>query len=361
LRSLESAYRKVETETREQWEGINRQYFQLQSEYKGKKQHFADIFNGLNPLWEKAGTGFTGCYYLYERVLQQQEMLRNLLRVYETRLANLERSKQDMVRQSFFHGLQIYEELNKIAECSRVRIRGKARPVEMLRIDMQFDDREKAMEQMKGYIDQCIAIVREDFRQGKKADEVQKTISRLMSSRELLNQLLGTERIPISAYKIELNMEHSRHKAWEDAIRENSGGEKFVVFFSVLAALMSYTRESTMAGTGVDSSDVSRVLVMDNPFGPISSEHLLQPLFDIAEKHNTQLICLSDLKQSSIMNCFNLIFMLKVRTGAMGGSEYLKIEEEIKNDLSVTGDENLEKAIFRSFDHRQITFFEDGF
>ena len=172
----------------------------------------------------------------------------------------------------------------------------------MLKIDLQLDNKDAAMQRMKEYIEDCIVKVREKTRQEKGADEVRKSVARLMSSRELLNVFLGSPYIPVSVFKIDLNMQNSRLKLWEDAVRENSGGEKFVVFFSVLSALMTYTRARAMEAAGADSDTDTRVLVMDNPFGPISSEHLLNPLFEIARKHRTQLICLSDLKQNSIMN-----------------------------------------------------------
>lgn len=362
LAALVNDYRRKRETNQSHFQGNRHTYWQLSSQYRDKKQDFARVFAGLDSLWEQAGTGFEGCYYLYERTQQQLEMLRKLLSLYETRLANLERSKEEMVRQSYLHGLQIYEELLKISECSRVRIHGRSRPVDMLKIDMKLEEEDKgqAYQRIKQYVEQSVSMVRGDLRQGKSDEEVGKTIRRLMSSRELLNQLLGTSRIPVQVFKIELNMQHSRHKKWDDAIKENSGGEKFVVFFSVLAALMAYTRISTMEEAGLQLEQVSRVLIMDNPFGPISSEHLLQPLFDIAAKHNTQLICLSDLKQSSIMNCFNLIFMLKVRTGVTGEKEYLKKEEIYKRDNELaSGDENLEKAIFRASEATQITLFED--
>ncbi len=97
---------------------------------------------------------------------------------------------------------------------------------------------------------------------------------------------------------------------------------------------------------------------MDNPFGPISSEHLLGPLFEIARKHRTQLICLSDLKQNFIMNCCNLIYMRKIRSSAIGANEYLKFEEVIRDESAIQTDERLEKAVFRVSEAKQLSLFD---
>ena len=302
--------------------------------------------------------GFDEFYYLYERMSLHAEKLTELIRLYEGQLANLERNKQDMVQQSFLQGTRFYEEIQWISDNSKIRLQGRARPVQMLKIDLQLDNKDAARQRMKEYIEECILKVRKETRQEKREDEVRKTVAKLMSSRELLNVFLGNPSIPVSVFKIDLNMQNSRLKRWEDAVRENSGGEKFVVFFSVLSALMTYTRSRAMMAAGAESETDTRVLVMDNPFGPISSEHLLTPLFDIARKHRTQLICLSDLKQNSIMNCFNLIYMLKVRTSAIGSNEYLKFEKIIRDDSIVENDERLEKAVFRASDVKQISLFD---
>ncbi|MEW6064576.1 MAG: hypothetical protein ACOY3U_07535 [Bacillota bacterium] len=355
---LSQAFGKIKSENSAAANRLRNKYAGLKADYRDKNSNIDNIFKGLDHLWDKAGMEFDEFYYLYERMSLHADKLNELIALYEVQLANLERNKKDMVQQSFLHGRRFYEEIQWISDNSRIRLQGRTRPVQMLKIDLQLDNQDAAMQRMKDYIEECILKVREKTRQEKREDEVGKTVARLMSSRELLNVFLGNPYIPVSVFKIDLNMQNSRLKLWEDAVRENSGGEKFVVFFSVLSALMTYTRARAMEAAGADADTDTRVLVMDNPFGPISSEHLLNPLFEIARKHRTQLICLSDLKQNSIMNCFNLIYMLKVRTSAIGSNEYLKFEEIIRDVNVVQNDERLEKAVFRASDVKQISLFD---
>lgn len=353
----EKTLRDLQDKNRQDLAGTRNRYLGCRLDYREKNLNLDNIFKGLDPLWDKAQPTFDDYYYLYERMSQHGEKLTELITVYETQLANLERNKQDMIQQSFEQGRRMYDEIQLISDHSRVRLEGRSRPVQMLRIDMTLDNNESARQRVSLYIEECIAEVREKIRQEVREDELRRTVARLMSSRELLNVYLGNAHIPVKVFKIDMNMQNSRLKDWEDAVRENSGGEKFVVFFSLLSALMSYTRNKSLESLGVDPDSATRVLIMDNPFGPISSEHLLKPMFEIAKRHRTQLICLSDLKQNSIWNCFNLIFMLKVRTAAIGGSEYLKFEEFIRDESAMEDDEKLEKAIYRATDLKQMPLF----
>ncbi|HBP65167.1 MAG TPA: hypothetical protein DD730_13035 [Desulfosporosinus sp.] len=355
---LGEGYRTVETKNRTQADALRNKYAGIKADYRERNTNISNIFKGLDLLWDKVEMDYDGYYYLYERMTLHKDKLGELIQLHENQLSNLERNKRDMIQQSLLHGMRFYEEIEWISDHSKVRLQGRSRPVQMLKIELSLDSSDAAGIRMKEYIEACILKVREETRAEKSEEDVKKTVAKLMYSRELLNVYLGNSNIPVKVFKIDLNMKNSSLKAWEDAVRENSGGEKFVVYFSVLSALMAYTRSRTLEAAGADEDKDSSVLVMDNPFGPISSEHLLNPLFEIAKKHRTQLICLSDLKQNSIMNCFNLIYMLKVRSSAIGSNEYLKFEEMIRDESTIQNDEKLEKAIFRVSEAKQINLFE---
>ncbi len=107
----------------------------------------------------------------------------------------------------------------------------------------------------------------------------------------------------------------------------------FVVFIS----LISYMRDENIFGY----SSNSKVLIMDNPFGPITSEHLLKPLFDIAAKYNTQLICLTDLKEHTVFDRFNLIYAINIERELGRDEEYIELKL-LKKD---TEDELVEEEV----------------
>lgn len=336
---------------------INSQYIKIRGEYIEKNKNIENIFTGLDPLLEGAANDNNKYYYLGERIIYSSESLNKLIEACDLRLSNLEKNKKDMIQHSYLHGLQVYDEIQKIADNSSIHVDGKSKhmvKIEMIPLEESTDDN---ISKMKVYIEFCINVIKQDMKEDKKIDEIRKKISKYMSTKELLNVLSDLGKMVIKAYKFDINEKNSKYKTWEQVMKENSGGERFVSFFAVLIALMSYTRTSMKYEDDYERNKDTKVLIMDNPFGPISSEHLLKPLFNIAKKYNTQLICLTDLKQNSIMNCFNLIYMIKIRQNVLGTSEYLLLEKKIKNEEEFEKDEKLEKAVFKAQEVEQLKLF----
>ncbi|MBX0314161.1 hypothetical protein [Planococcus glaciei] len=331
-------------ENRKHKNNIHNRYSAIRANYQGKNRNIENLLDGIEPMIENAQQDGNQYYYLYERTALSAEQLKHLIKASEQRLQNLEKNKMDLIQHSYLQAKQTFEEIQKISENSAVKILGVNR--RMLRINMEkFNDNENEnIMKIHNYIESCITMIRTDMKEGKEKEESRRKISKAMATKELLNVLSDLGKMSIQAYKIDINAKNSGYKSWEQVIKENSGGERFVSFFSVLVALMSYTRTSMKYEDDYQRNKDTKVLIMDNPFGPISSEHLLKPLFEIAKKYNTQLICLTDLKQNSIMNCFNLVYMIKIRPNVLGTAEYLKLERQAKEEVT---EENLEKAVFR--------------
>ena len=118
---------------------------------------------------------------------------------------------------------------------------------------------------------------------------------------------------------------------------------------------MGYHRDSIVGPSGV--RDSTRVFLIDNPFGKTSSKHLIDAMMQVAQKFHTQLICLSDLSQSSITNRFALIYQLSVRQAVYSRNSYLKTENIIING-DVRRNELLEHSVLYT-QPEQMSFFQD--
>jgi len=287
--------------------------------------------NGLDRSYDKY-------YYLSERLDSVFINLNAVLKIMEEKVRQLEHDRNDLVEHAFLEAMRIYHEIPKISENSGVEIDGVRRRI----LDIEYEkiqDELVAKEKMKAYIYDCLDTLKRQLKEKVEEDKVKRDLVKFISTKELLNVISSLENCNVRAYKLDINENNRKMMRWEDIIVKNSGGEKFVAYFSLLVALMSYSRGRSKEL--FRKAEDTKVLIMDNPFGPITSGHLLKPMFDIAKKYNTQLICLSDIKQESVINCFNLVYMIKIRQNMMR-DEYLEFEPHLLTELRA--DEKLEKA-----------------
>jgi hypothetical protein len=229
----------------------------------------------------------------------------------------------------------MYEGLKQISNHSKIRVQNKRCPM------MRFDIPETVDENV------ARAAIAADIQRGteeivaKMADEgcaesdLRKLALHTIGSKRLLRKYIGKENIALKAYKIDRNPDNSGYRTWEQTQVNNSGAEKFVVYFAVILALMVYARDGA---DDLDSKGNRSVLVLDNPFGPISSKHVLEPMFEIARNYHVQMICLSDISKSDILSCFDLVIRAVVRQFALSSKELLTHE----------GNEKIEHGFYTS-------------
>lgn len=354
---LSEIYSKLSQEKIE----IHQNYWKLKDDFKEKNYHLSCILYNVEKKIDGAERDPENYYYLYEFIEYQLDALQKDIKIQEMRLESMEKSFYDTVMYSYNLAKEIYDHVNRVADDSSIELEGKNRKVKMIEILLrELEPEEKGFEAMKLYIRERADEVKEQLKNGKSKKEVQELISKFMSSEELLNVISDLSDLRIKAYKVDINAKHSQAKDWEKVMKENSGGERFVSFFAVMIALMSYARNSKRNTEDYSRKNTdTKVLLMDNPFGPISSDHLLKPLFDIAKKYNTQLICLTDLKQNSIMNQFRVIFMMKIVPNTTGTMEYLKVQESTYTGEEDPVEENLEMLNYYQ-EEEQISLLDES-
>ena len=349
FRELRSQMQQARKQSQEKRQNCRKLYQEIRSEFYGKDKCISDILDTLEHLaFESEDLDQETLRPYIEEYQLKRESLKKLLDYYETQLENIYHTKQQVADQCMSYAVMLYEEIKFIVQKSRIRLTGKNRPVQMLRIDIPKQLDSGARERMEDYLDSCLEIIMKYNKEAEDREEkkVRERLAALTSGRELLNQVIGTSKIPVYVYKIDLNEKNSGMKRWEDAMSQNSGGEKFVVFFTMVSILITYIRAAGRRSAGEEPVEESKVLIMDNPFARTSSEHLLRAVMDIADTFSIQLICLSDLSQSSITNRFSLIYQLSIRKRMYSDKEVLKIGDMRVNQPGLSENEKLEHMEF---------------
>lgn len=254
-----------------------------------------------------------------------------------TDLKEFENSRSDLVHQCTLQGKQIYDGLRQMEASSRVTIYDGKPKQRMIQFD--FPERlDPAISEaaIAEEIDQGTRELSEQLaEEGSTEAEWKRYAEKIVGSKNLLRKYLGKEFIQVKAYKIDQNPENSGYRKWKDTQINNSGAEKFVVYFAVILSLINYTRGNL---GGIQDKELRSVLILDNPFGATSSRHILIPMFAIAKHFRVQMICLSDINKTDVINCFDIVIKAIVKKRPMSNREILTHE----------GNEQMEHGFYRA-------------
>ena len=238
----------------------------------------------------------------------------------------INKEENNIITNLYEYILLVNENMEKIDENSTISIKGKS--VKMLKISVVNIESNKDlyMLKIKEYVenirDNCIKILEAN-------ESIKEYIENSINIVKLYNEIISIGNINIKLYKIEENKQ--KQITW-DEVAKNSGGEGFLSAFVILSSLLSYMRKEDK--DIFTRKEVSKVLIMDNPFAQTNAEHLLKPLIDISKKSRTQLICLTGLGGDSIINRFDNIYVLNLVTSKLRNglkvikSEHIVGEEE---------------------------------
>lgn len=238
----------------------------------------------------------------------------------DTELRDIESSKIELVSHCMQRIKSLYDDLKNLAKKSSVKIFEQNK--QMIKIDLPeiLQDDTAPKTRMEQYIQDSVKEYLNNYEKNDIRTREQSAHS-IMNYRRLLNSYIGKDEIPVSVYKIGNSAQTSSYRKWEKALTENSGGERFVVFFALILSMMNFSRSISNS-----IKDSSGVLILDNPFGPISSAHLLTPMFEIARKFRIQLICFTHLDTAEIVKCFSNSYKLKLKARPLSNIETLEAE-----------------------------------
>jgi hypothetical protein len=299
-----------------------------QAESKTKKYHSTELepFRNTHTLFTGTLDGILSVidnhdiagdkyFTLYERTEGDIKRYQDRIAQLAVLLKDVEDSRKQLVTNCLQRVGRLYENLTILSKKSTIQI-GNAKK-QMIRIDLPVIEpmSEQPAERINQYITEQVKKYLSEQDISAKSHHEHLTI------RRLLNCYIGKETIPITVFKIDKNVQNSRYRSWQEALKANSGGEQFVVLFSLIVSIMNYTRSLTSS-----LSSTSGVLILDNPFGPISSRHLLEPMFRIARHFHIQLICLTHLGTAAVTSFFDMVYQLRFKSLPLSNMEILEAE-----------------------------------
>lgn len=100
----------------------------------------------------------------------------------------------------------------------------------------------------------------------------------------------------------------------------------------------------------------NRTVIVDNPFGKASSEHVLRPVFFIAEQLGFQIIALTAHAEGKFLgDYFPIIYSCRLRQAVNSPKQIVEAEREVK---SAFFEDNNPDALTRLEEKEQLLLFE---
>ena len=172
-------------------------------------------------------------------------------------------------------------------------------------------------------------------------EKVKKSIEKWLQSKQLLPIVMNHKKITVKCRKVTNDGKMSSMPfSWEES-NSWSGGEKWSKNMALFLGILNYVAEKRKQIIPLKSH--YRTVIVDNPFGKASSDHVLDPVFFIAEQLGFQIIALTAHAEGKfIRTYFPIVYSCKLRSSENGHSQIITNDREIK------------KAFFKDADSKKL-------
>ena len=244
------------------------------------------------------------------------------------RLTNDKSKAESLMKQwtdrASMHVIRMIEGLkNMVSSMNYINEQGHAFPLVKLKgIERLPKDKNEILYLLDEYFLQSISNILERYKDISSLDD--KELKDIMGDRVIFSKALQGRYPTLMVYKMSEKNEFRYARArdeyyttWEAInkgegdLPEGSGGQTLSVNTFVIMMIMSFKKKY------IGNENPSTVLILDNPFGKASAKHVLDPIFEIADKLNFQLICFAapEIIKVEISERFPVFWELKIDEG----------------------------------------------
>ncbi len=263
------------------------------------------------------------------------EFKRNMLKRIEksSNYANehIRKSDEDLqlfINQIHTHLLTLVEELKQIPKKTKVKVGDDWKQIFVFSIP-EWEEVAGKM-RIRDYIEWILGQLESDRflnDQGiQDHGKVRKEIEMWLQSKQLLQIVMNNEVMKVSCRKVTNdNKVTTRSYTWEQS-NVWSGGEKWSKNMTLFLGILNYIAEKKKHIQS--SSKHHRAVILDNPFGKASSEHVLSPVFFVAEQLGFQIIALTAHAEGKFLqDYFPIIYSCRLRLSADPGKKVMTKEK----------------------------------
>ncbi|MDN4095464.1 hypothetical protein QYF48_21975 [Brevibacillus agri] len=277
------------------------------------------------------------------------------IRVLEDNLQGRDKELQDFITIVHTHLQRIAVELKTIPKKTSVQVESGRKEVYSFHVPEWKEEIGKQL--LRQHVDWMLnRLDGDEFKdvEGKEdAGKMKKFIYASLQSKSLLGIVMGNDSIRVKCRKVSKDGQVSGAlSSWEES-NKWSGGEKWSKNMTLFLGILNYLAEKRQRIQ--QTGKRYRTVIVDNPFGKASSEHVLDPVFFIANELGFQLIALTAHAEGKfIRDYFPVVYSCRLRASASGDALIMTKEREIKHAYFRDYDPY---SLLRLSEHEQLTLF----
>ncbi|WNS76044.1 hypothetical protein RRV45_03260 [Bacillus sp. DTU_2020_1000418_1_SI_GHA_SEK_038] len=295
----------------------------------------------------------------YSDVIEWQEKMSD--RIHRTvKIAEEDMREHDKQLQQFISHLHLYlrtiaDELRLIPKQTRVKVEDKSKDIYIFTVP-DWDEQE-GKEALRHHIDwMVIQLDKDEYKDDEgKEDEslVRKQIEKWLHTKQLLKNVMKEKDISVKCRKVSNDGKVSGAlTSWEKS-NAWSGGEKWSKNMTLFLGILNYLAEKRVPLQG--NQKRHRTVIVDNPFGKASSDHVLEPVFFIAEQLGFQMIALTAHAEGKfIRKYFPVVYSCRLKESASGETQIMTKTKEIRTAYFKDNDP---EAMVRLGEEEQLALF----
>ncbi|MGO1479180.1 hypothetical protein, partial [Senegalia sp. (in: firmicutes)] len=283
----------------------------------------------------------------YKDILKWQESMRDrisrIIKFAEDDLREHDKELQQFINHLYSHLLSVCEELRYIPKKTKVKVDDRWKDIFIFTIPTW--DEYEGKKELRNHIDWMIKELEGDNYKDEEDNEdesqVRKSIEKWLDTKQLLQNIMKDDNIKVKCRKVTNDRKVSSIPiSWEQS-NKWSGGEKWSKNTTLFLGILNYLAEKSQHISS--NKKRHRTVLMDNPFGKASSDHVLDPVFFIAEQLGFQIIALTAHTEGKFLrDYFPIIYSCKLR------------DTRDKNHQIVTKEKEIRYAYFKDNDPKTI-------
>ncbi len=270
----------------------------------------------------------------YKEVIEfqthMQKRIQTAIKYNEASIMDHDKQLEQFVTHINSHLRTIAGELELIPKKTKVKVEDKWKEIYKFTIPEWTEEEGKSRirKHIEWILDQ---LESERFRNHEGQEDtgkVRKEIETWIQSKQLLRVVMNNEMMKVTCRKVTNdNQVTTRSYSWEQS-NVWSGGEKWSKNMTLFLGILNYVAEKQKHIEA--NMKRHRVVIMDNPFGKASSDHVLNPVFFIAEQLGFQIIALTAHAEGKFLrDYFPVIYSCRLRKAADSNKQIMTKEKQL--------------------------------